>query len=175
MSHPSRGIDGRHAGGGIDGDGDIDGIEGIEGSGGGRDGIGGSGGIDGDGGGLEGSGGINGESGGLERRSVISYEGREALPDGMTIDAQGMLWVAEWDGWRVSRWNPHTGEPLGYVEVPAQQVTSCAFGGPDGDVLLITTAREGLTEQELARQPHAGGVFRARVGIAGDSAHRFAG
>jgi sugar lactone lactonase YvrE len=96
-------------------------------------------------------------------------------PDGMTIDAEGMIWVAQWGGFQVSRWNPSTGELLDSVRVPAAQVTSCAFGGENLDELYITTARIGLNEQALAEQPHAGGVFRIKPGVVGVPANHFKG
>ena len=54
-----------------------------------------------------------------ERRTVIEIDEPGVVPDGMTIDEEGMLWVAEWGGWKVSRWNPHTGQRLMIIEVPA--------------------------------------------------------
>ena len=84
----------------------------------------------------------------------------EGYPDGCTIDADDMLWIAMWDGWAVRRYNPRTGELLGTYAVPAQQVTSCAFGGAALDQLYVTTARCGLNDEQLARQPTAGGLFR---------------
>ena len=59
----------------------------------------------------------------------------EGYPDGCTIDADDMLWIAMWEGWAVRRYNPRSGELLGTYPVPAQQVTSCAFGGAALDQL----------------------------------------
>lgn len=84
-------------------------------------------------------------------------------PDGMTIDQEGMLWVAHYGGSRVTRWNPHNGKQLDEVHVPAPNVTSCTFGGNNLDELYITTARQGLTEEELASTPHAGGLFKVKT------------
>jgi len=109
------------------------------------------------------------------RRIVVSLEGSDSQPDGMTVDAEGMLWVAEWDGWQVSRWNPLTGEKLGAVAVPAARVTSCAFGGPQGDELYITTATVGLGPEALERQPQAGGLFRIKPGVQGRPTHWYGG
>jgi sugar lactone lactonase YvrE len=96
-------------------------------------------------------------------------------PDGMTIDAAGMLWIALWDGGCVGRWDPKTGRLLETLAVQARRVTSCAFGGPGLEDLYITTARIGLTQPDLALQPHAGGLFRARPGVRGVPAFAFAG
>jgi sugar lactone lactonase YvrE len=61
------------------------------------------------------------------------------------------------------------------VELPASRVTSCIFGGPGLDELFVTTARRGLAPGDLASEPAAGGIFRARPGVTGQPAHRFAG
>jgi sugar lactone lactonase YvrE len=95
-------------------------------------------------------------------------------PDGMTVDAEGYLWVALWDGWAVERYSPD-GRLDRRVEVPAQQASSCAFGGPDLDMLFITTAQEGFPPGGLPDQPHAGGVFVCRPGVRGRAPFRFAG
>lgn len=108
-------------------------------------------------------------------RVVVTIPQGTGRPDGMTIDAEGMIWVAHWKGGRVTCWDPRTGSLKQTIHVPASQVTSCAFGGPDLDELYITTARIGLTPEELVDQPHAGGVFRARPGVAGVEAAEFAG
>ncbi|TVY10793.1 SMP-30/gluconolactonase/LRE family protein [Paenibacillus cremeus] len=100
------------------------------------------------------------------RTAVVIAEG-EGMPDGMTIDSEGMLWVAQWDGWQVSRYNPATGDKLDTIHVPAARSSSCAFGGENYDELYITTARVGLSEEQLASQPHAGGLFRVKLGVKG--------
>lgn len=108
-------------------------------------------------------------------RAVISIPADWGKPDGMTIDAEGMLWIALWDGGCVTRWDPQTGRLLEKLPVPARRVTSCAFGGSDLGDLYITTARAGLSEGELAAQPAAGGLFRARPGVRGVPAFEFQG
>jgi sugar lactone lactonase YvrE len=108
-------------------------------------------------------------------RTAIIVPPECGKPDGMTVDAEGMLWIALWEGGCVGRWDPQSGAMLGTIAVPARRTTSCAFGGPGLRDLYITTARVGLSESELARQPHAGGLFRARPGVAGVPAFEFAG
>jgi sugar lactone lactonase YvrE len=108
-------------------------------------------------------------------QTVITVPANAGKPDGMTIDAEGMLWIALWGGSCVGRWDPRTGEWLARVEVAARQVTACAFGGSDLTDLYITTARTGLSEGELATQPFAGGLFRVRPGVAGVTAFEFEG
>lgn len=107
------------------------------------------------------------------RRAVVSFEG-PGVPDGLTIDDEGCLWVALWGGSRVERIDPHTGERVAVVKVAASQVTSAAFGGVRRDVLYLTTARRGLDAASLARQPHAGDLFAVDAGVTGPAAHRFA-
>lgn len=107
-------------------------------------------------------------------RVVIRTDGM-GLPDGMAIDAEGMLWVAHFGGSCVRRWNPHTGQVIGTIQLPASQITACAFGGPDLATLYITSAAIGLDEQALTREPHAGGLFVADPGVKGVPTFKFAG
>ncbi|WP_310829234.1 SMP-30/gluconolactonase/LRE family protein [Paenibacillus pedocola] len=109
------------------------------------------------------------------RRRVFLVPEGAGDPDGMTIDREGMLWVAHWGGGCVSRWNPHTGEQLAKVEVPAKNVTSCTFGGDALDELYITTARDGMSEEELQRWPLTGGLFKFKAGVQGVEANIFKG
>jgi sugar lactone lactonase YvrE len=107
-------------------------------------------------------------------RVVIRTDGL-GLPDGMAIDAEGMLWVAHFGGSCVRRWNPHTGQVIGVIELPASQITACAFGGPDLATLYITSAAIGLDDADLQREPHAGGLFMATPGVKGVPSFSFAG
>jgi sugar lactone lactonase YvrE len=97
---------------------------------------------------------------------------REIVPDGLCVDAEGCIWSARWNGWQVVRYSPK-GEPLLKVEVPAQRVTSCCFGGPDLDQLFITTARVDLTDEERSRQPLAGNVFTCQTEFQGQPVNFF--
>ena len=97
------------------------------------------------------------------------------LPDGMTIDADGNLWVALYGGAAVSCWNPETGKLLRKIDVPAKNVTSCAFGDDDLGTLYITTARQETSDEELDKYPHAGGVFKIHPGVKGVDAYFFKG
>jgi sugar lactone lactonase YvrE len=109
------------------------------------------------------------------RRTAFEVPSEMGYPDGSTLDSEGMLWVALWQGSAVSRWNPVTGELLQVVNVPTPNVTSCAFGGANLEQLYITTARNGLSEEALAEYPLAGGLFCADVGVIGLPAFGFAG
>jgi sugar lactone lactonase YvrE len=95
-------------------------------------------------------------------------------PDGMTIDREGMVWIGMWDGGCVTRWNPASGELLSILKVPgACNVTSCAFGGQGLDTLYITTAKAGLSEEQLKQYPASGGLFSAVPGVKGVPAFFF--
>ena len=92
-------------------------------------------------------------------------------PDGLTVDAQGGVWVALSDGAAVRRYSPD-GALDQVVELPPKKVTACTFGGPDLDQLFITTSREGLAPGD---DPLAGSLFRADVGVGGLPVREFAG
>ncbi len=94
-----------------------------------------------------------------DKSVVVRIDEAEGYPDGMTIDDEGMLWVAHWGGWQVSRWNPFTGEKLFQLPIPAENVTSCVFGGEGLQDLYITSAKKGLTKKQLEEQPLAGSLF----------------
>lgn len=106
-------------------------------------------------------------------KTVVTFQPEMGSPDGMTIDEEGMLWVAFFRGWRVIRLNPETGQTLMEVEVPASQVTSCTFGGEHLDELYITTARNGLSDDDLKEQPYAGGLFKVKPGVKGVPSYTF--
>jgi sugar lactone lactonase YvrE len=108
------------------------------------------------------------------RRSYLVFDDRVPKPDGMSIDAEGGLWIAFWDAAEIRRYGPDRELDV-VVRVPATQVTSCAFSGPDLRDLYITSASTGLSAEALAEQPHAGGLFHVRAPVPGVLPHRFAG
>ena len=91
----------------------------------------------------------------------------DAVPDGMCIDAEGMLWIALFGGGCVTRWDPLRGCLLERLELPCRQVTSCCFGGPHLDQLFVTTARREMDAAAMKVEPLAGGLFQADVGVNG--------
>ncbi|MGH8017764.1 MAG: SMP-30/gluconolactonase/LRE family protein [Opitutaceae bacterium] len=109
------------------------------------------------------------------RRAVVKFDGDRGRPDGMTIDADGNLWVALWAGSGVVCCDPRTGGILERIDAPASQTTSCAFGGPDLSELFITSAREGLSKSALENEPAAGAIFTCRPGVRGVPAFAFEG
>ena len=104
---------------------------------------------------------------------VVEMNKSGFVPDGMTIDKEGMLWVAMWGEGCVNRYNPFSGELVGKVEVNAPYVTSCAFGGNGMTQLLITTASTGLNEEQLKQFPDSGALFLVDVAIKGMEMNSF--
>ena len=107
------------------------------------------------------------------RRPFVTIPEAEGIPDGLTLDAEGCVWLAVWDSGEVRRFTPD-GRLDTVVRLPARQVTSAAFGGPDLGTLYITTAWEGLTSADLAEQPHAGDIFACTPGVTGRPPFLFA-
>jgi sugar lactone lactonase YvrE len=109
------------------------------------------------------------------QRTVIEVPEVMGYPDGMTIDTEGMLWIAHWDGAQVCRWNPTNGDLLATIRVPVSRPTSCVFGGEDFSTLYITSARTRLDERTLAGQPLAGSIFKCKPGVSGLPMNEFNG
>lgn len=109
------------------------------------------------------------------RRAVITIPEGQGFPDGMTIDADGNLWVAQWGGFRVTQWDPNTGELLQTVHAPVPNTSACAFGGPNLDQLYITTARHNLDQATIDQYPLSGSLFVAQVDARGVEAFEFGG
>jgi sugar lactone lactonase YvrE len=107
------------------------------------------------------------EAGRLGGRRVFAHtRGQDGSPDGSAVDAEGFVWNAQWGAWRIVRYAPD-GRIDRIVPMPVEQPSSCAFGGPDLTVLYITSALDGLSEEALAKQPLAGGLFRYEAGVKG--------
>jgi sugar lactone lactonase YvrE len=107
------------------------------------------------------------------RRALADVSAFDGGPDGMTIDAEGGLWVAFYNGGVVRRLDAETGAVTEVVEIPgARQITAPAFGGASLDTLYITTSRENLADDD---QPEAGAVFAVQPGVSGVALPAFAG
>ena len=105
------------------------------------------------------------ETGALSnRRRFISVS--DGIPDGLTLDVEGCLWLAVWGTGELHRYTPD-GQLDTVVRLPVSQVTSAAFGGADLSTLYITTARESFTAADLAAEPHAGDIFACTPGVTG--------
>ncbi|XP_047432643.1 regucalcin [Mugil cephalus] len=110
------------------------------------------------------------------RRVVYHLEEGEGLPDGMTLDAAGRLWVACYNGGRVINIDPATGVRLQTIPLPVTKTTSCCFGGPDYSDLFVTTASLALDQSEIRQQPLAGNTFKVTgLGVKGRPSHSFSG
>jgi sugar lactone lactonase YvrE len=100
------------------------------------------------------------------RRKLIDIPSSAGVPDGMTVDAEGHLWVALWGGGAIRRYSPD-GKLVKVLAMPVTQPTSMAFAGPDLTDLYITSATEGLSDEARQKDPHAGALFRHRPGVKG--------
>lgn len=100
------------------------------------------------------------------------FEFGHGRPDGAALDEEGCYWTALFDGGRVVRLSPG-GEILQSVEIPARRPTMIAFGGDDRKTAFVTTARKGLDAEQLAAQPHAGGIFSFKTNVAGQKQWEF--
>lgn len=99
------------------------------------------------------------ESGALgARKALITLDEADGKPDGLTVDCEGHVWVAHWDGWCVTRHDPQ-GREVARIAFPVQRPTSVAFGGDDLSTLYVTSATMGLAPEELARAPLSGSLF----------------
>jgi L-arabinonolactonase len=114
------------------------------------------------------------ELGAISNKRILSMDADHGFPDGCTVDAEGYLWSARWEGGCVLRIAPD-GRIDRKIDVPARRVTCCAFGGDDLGTLYITSSRLHFTEDELKTQPQAGGVFAVRPGVQGLAQAQFAG
>ncbi len=109
-----------------------------------------------------------------KRRIFARIEAKEGRPDGLTVDSEGCVWSALWDGWCVRRFDP-SGKVMQDLRVPVPRPTSVAFGGEGLRTLFITSARVRVPAKILAEAPFSGGVLAADVGVAGRAPNLFAG
>ncbi len=105
-------------------------------------------------------------------RKVVSIDPAVGVPDGMTIDEEGNLWVAIYDGGRIIAVDPEIGKIVEQVDVPAKKTSSCTFGGENLDTLFITTISENTDPED---EPLAGSLFSVKPGVRGVRANFFAG
>lgn len=113
-------------------------------------------------------------NGRIADRDVFARTPEGVFPDGATVDAEGFLWSAQWGGGRVVRYAPDGGIAR-ELELPVSQPTCVALGGPDLDLLFVTSARAGLSEAALTAQAGAGDLFVYNADVAGLPEHRFVG
>ncbi|GAB1470699.1 SMP-30/gluconolactonase/LRE family protein [Chloroflexota bacterium] len=94
------------------------------------------------------------------QRTAFTVPAPLGWADGMTSDTEGNLWIALWGGAQVTRWNPNTGQLLEQIPVPALQTSCPVFGGRDMNELYITSARVGMSGEDLKKYPLSGGLFK---------------
>jgi sugar lactone lactonase YvrE len=107
------------------------------------------------------------------KRRFVAIDSEDGYPDGISVDAEGAVWVALWGGWGLLRYSP-AGDLLQRISLPCANVTKAAFGGADGRTLFITTAHKGMTAGQRRDQPFAGGLFAVRVDTPGMPQHEVA-
>ncbi len=114
-------------------------------------------------------------TGSIENRRIFAkLPEEEGEPDGLTVDQDGFVWSARWDGWKITRFDP-TGRIEREIPLPVQRPTSCTFGGSNLDDLYITSASIGLSDEEKSKQPFAGDLLKIKVDVRGMKAPRFLG
>ena len=112
-------------------------------------------------------------SGNLSNRRVFAQIAKNAgRPDGLTVDSEGGVWCAIWDGWCLHRYLPN-GELERTVEMPVPRPTSVCFGGPDMSTLFVTSARTRLPASTLSEAPLSGGLFAFTPGEIGLASTNF--
>ncbi|MCI2256458.1 SMP-30/gluconolactonase/LRE family protein [Domibacillus sp. PGB-M46] len=104
---------------------------------------------------------------------VFDFTDTIGSPDGMTIDENDHLWVALWGGGRVVCIDPQEKKVVDQISLPVTNVTSCTFGDHDFKTLYITTASEGLSEEQHKREPLAGSLFSYRLNVAGAVSRKY--
>ncbi|MEH2121634.1 SMP-30/gluconolactonase/LRE family protein [Nostoc sp.] len=100
------------------------------------------------------------------RRIFVDLNNESFYPDGLTIDSEGNIWSAMWDGWCVIRFNTK-GEEILRIKLPVQLPTSCTFGGEDLQTLYITTASVGLSQAEIEKSFSSGDLFALQTDVTG--------
>lgn len=115
------------------------------------------------------------ETGAIDNQRVFAQvDAANGVPDGLTVDAEGYVWSAHWNGWQITRYDPE-GQIDRVIRMPVPLVTSIAFGGEHLDQMYVTTASYGLSEAELDEAPRSGGLFVISTGVRGLPEVPFAG
>ncbi|MEH1983289.1 MAG: SMP-30/gluconolactonase/LRE family protein [Nostoc sp.] len=109
-----------------------------------------------------------------DRRIFVNLTDESFYPDGLTVDSEGNIWSAMWDGWCVICFNPK-GREISRIQLPVQRPTSCTFGGEDLRTLYITTASVGLSEEEIQKSFYSGDLFAVQTNTPGLPTYSFSG
>ena len=110
----------------------------------------------------------------FNRRVFVQLSESFGIPDGLTVDSEGYVWVAIYGGWKVMRYDP-SGKVAAEIACPVSKPSSCMFGGKDYDELYVTTISEGLTVEDKSKQPMAGDLFMIKTEVKGQPEPDFAG
>lgn len=110
----------------------------------------------------------------ISNRRVFIRDKSAGLPDGLTVDSEGFIWLAWWGGWRLTRHDPE-GKLQRQIDLPVECPTSCTFGGVDLDQLYITSAAAEQGKAPSHRQPLAGDLFCLLPNVTGLSPFFFTG
>ena len=110
----------------------------------------------------------------INRRAFAHIPKSNGVPDGLTVDSEGFLWSANWDGWCITRYDPD-GQVERVIKLPVPRPTSCIFGGEDLSTLFVTTARFRLSPEQLNDAPLSGSIFAVETDIKGLPEFNFAG
>lgn len=115
------------------------------------------------------------ESGGINNRRVfVDLTAESFYPDGLTVDREGCIWSAMWDGWCIIRFDP-SGKEMMRVMMPVIRPTSCTFGDEELTTIYITTASVGLSEAEIQNSFYSGDLFSLPTSTSGLATHYFKG
>jgi sugar lactone lactonase YvrE len=106
-----------------------------------------------------------------DRQTLVVVPDGMGFPDGLSVDSEDHVWSVHWDGGRITRYAPD-GSVERAIDLPVTRPTACTFAGPRLDHLVVTSARIGLTAQQLAQQPHAGSVLCLKPGVTGVASRR---
>jgi sugar lactone lactonase YvrE len=110
----------------------------------------------------------------VNRRTFVYTPDEPGVPDGLTVDSEGFVWSACWDGAKIVRYDPD-GKVERVIATPALRTTACTFGGPNLDELYITSALTGLTEEQKVQYPLSGDLFRLKTDVKGLPKYKFGG
>lgn len=110
---------------------------------------------------------FNANTGTISNQRIFATVPEDAgYPDGLTVDSEGYIWSAHWNGWRITRYKPNGQIDL-VIPMPVPHVTSCCFGGINNKTLYITSASRDLSQQKLAKASQAGYIFALETSIKG--------
>ena len=108
----------------------------------------------------------------IKKNIFVKFKKEEGSPDGMTTDIKNNLWVCHYHGSRISVYNLK-GQKIHQIYLPTKNVTNCTFGGVKNDELFVSTARKGMSSEELKKYPLSGSLFRVKTNIKGTKTKPF--